>query len=233
MDAATEAQMQRDMEAFYRTHPQRIPMVSGDPAATFTLSGFSFDADGNSGTPVDTVQISVGETVEWVRSDGSHSTTNGTGSGDPQAGSLFDVMMPPTNSFSFTFTTAGTFPFFCRPHEGFGMRGYVVVAEVTDLTPIDARADRHGFVGGPSPNPTSNRTSFRFALREAGHVRVEVYDARGRQVAVAVDRQVGAGTYLAAWNGNTAAGAPAPAGVYYMKLQAPGIVDRAQVTVVR
>ncbi len=54
------------------------------------------------------------------------------------------------------------------------MRGFVVVAEVSDVTPIDARADRRGFVGDPSPNPTSERTSFRFAMRETGNVRVEV-----------------------------------------------------------
>lgn len=233
MDAASEAQMQRDTEEFYRTHPERIPVAAGVPAATFRLSGTQFDADGNAGTVVDTARIFVGETVEWVRVSGSHTATSGTGHTDPQAGALFDVAMPPTVSFAHTYTTAGTFPFFCRPHETFGMRGFVVVAEVTDVTPIDARADRRGFVGGPSPNPTSERTSFRFALREAGHVRVEVYDARGRQVAVAVDRQIGAGTYLAAWNGKTAAGSPAPAGVYYMKLQAPGVQDRAQVTVVR
>jgi len=233
MDAATEAKMKRDMEEFYRTHSQRIPVAAGVAAASFNLTGFRFDADNNAGTIVDTATIFVGETVEWKLLGGLHTTTSGTGALDPQAGALFDVMMPPTNSFTFTYTTAGTFPFFCRPHEGFGMLGVVVVSEVTDVTPIDARADRRGFVGGPSPNPTSERTSFRFAMRESGNVRVEVYDARGRRVAVAVDRQITAGTYVAAWNGKTAAGSPAPAGVYYLKLHALGIADRAQVTVLR
>jgi len=233
MDAATEATMQRDMEEFYRTHPERIPVAAGVPAATFRLTGFVFDADGNVGTPVDTAKIFVGETVEWRLVSGLHTTTSGTGGTDPQAGALFDVMMPPTSSFTFTYTAAGSFPFFCRPHDAFGMRGVVAVSEVTDVTPIDARADRRGFVGGPSPNPTAGRTSFRFAMRETGDVRVVVYDARGRRVAVVVDRRIAAGTYVAAWNGKAAAGSPVPAGVYYLKLQAPGIADRAPVTVVR
>ncbi len=48
-----------------------------------------------------------------------------------------------------------------------------------------------------------------------------------------VDREIAAGTYVAAWNGKTVSGSPVPAGAYYLRLQAPGIADRAQVTVVR
>jgi plastocyanin len=233
MDAAGLARMKSEMEEFYRHHPQRIPPVAGGPAATFTLSSFRFDADGSSSTPIDTARIFVGETVQWTLVSGFHSTTSGTGSTDPQVGALFDVSMPPTNSFTFTYTSAGTFPFFCRPHEGFNMRGVVVVSQATDVTPIDARADRRGFVGGPSPNPTTERTSFRFALREAGTVRIEVFDARGRRVAVVLDRDMSAGTYVAAWNGRSSDGAPVPAGVYYLKMRSEGGTDRAQVTVVR
>jgi plastocyanin len=79
--------------------------------------------------------INVGDTVQWIRSSGSHTVTNGTGSADPEAGSLFDAPLNATNpTVTYTFTTAGDFDYFCRPHEGFGMTGIVHVLLVPPAT---------------------------------------------------------------------------------------------------
>jgi len=75
-----------------------------------------------------TVVINAGDTVRWTNTSGFfHTVTSGTGSSDPAVGALFDQSLPAGAVFEFTFTTPGTFPYFCRPHEFSGMEGTVVV----------------------------------------------------------------------------------------------------------
>jgi plastocyanin len=80
----------------------------------------------------DELTIHVGDTVEWHWSSLSHTVTSGTGAADPEAGELFDE---PLNAaaplVSYTFTTVGDVPYFCRPHEGMGMGGIIHVLEST------------------------------------------------------------------------------------------------------
>lgn len=92
------------------------------PAATFTVT-----QTGTSFAPND-LSINVGDTVEWVWTGGFHTVTNGTGAADPGAGTLFDATLS-SGSFSYTFTSIGDVPYFCRPHESLGMTGIVRVTD--------------------------------------------------------------------------------------------------------
>ena len=76
-----------------------------------------------SGTAVTTIH--VGDTVQWIWSTGPHSTTSGTcsGGGPGYAATSCDAdskwesgIRTPPNTFSQTFTTAGTFKYFCDVH---------------------------------------------------------------------------------------------------------------------
>ena len=69
------------------------------------------------------------------------------------------------------------------------------------------------------PNPFGSETLIRYSLSSAGAVRLRVYDVQGREVARLVDRLESAGSHQARWNGLTRRGQPAPAGVYYYKLE--------------
>jgi plastocyanin len=63
------------------------------------------------------VTIHVGDTVKWVWQSNQHSTTSGTCAGSCTANGMWDsgeFFAPHT--FSFTFTSAGTFPYFCTVH---------------------------------------------------------------------------------------------------------------------
>jgi plastocyanin len=72
--------------------------------------------------------ISVGDTVVWIWINDSHTVTSGTGAVDPQAGVLWNEFLDVANqSFEREFPTDGVFPFFCIPHEGFGMTGSITV----------------------------------------------------------------------------------------------------------
>jgi hypothetical protein len=81
------------------------------------------------------VTINVGDTVEWVWVGSGHSTTSGT-PGNPDGIWDSGVHNAPF-TFSFTFTTPGTFNYFCSPHGACcGMIGSVTVNQQIDTVTI-------------------------------------------------------------------------------------------------
>jgi hypothetical protein len=70
------------------------------------------------------------------------------------------------------------------------------------------------------PNPFNPTTEIQFGLPRAGHVVVAVYDIRGSEVVVLVDRQISAGTFHVTWNGQDNNGRPVSTGVYFYRLVA-------------
>lgn len=63
------------------------------------------------------------------------------------------------------------------------------------------------------PNPFNPPTHFRYALPEAGRLRLSVYDVLGREVSRVVDEQQAPGTYTVMWDAHTMA-----SGVYFYRL---------------
>ena len=86
--------------------------VDAAETTTVDISGFAFQPG--------TVTIQVGDTVTWTNSDAVAHTA--TSVDDPE---LFDGEMEPGESFSYTFTEAGTFDYTCEFHPT--MEGTVVV----------------------------------------------------------------------------------------------------------
>jgi hypothetical protein len=79
------------------------------------------------------------------------------------------------------------------------------------------------FLGGaPNPFRSGGTTSLRFTLAQAADVRLEVYDAAGRRVAVVLDRRLPAGPGAAAWDGADESGRQVGPGVYFYRLSALG-----------
>ena len=67
------------------------------------------------------INVKVGGTVTWTNKDTqAHTVVSGTGSSDPNKGKVFDsgltTLIQPGKTFSHTFTTAGTIPYFCEIH---------------------------------------------------------------------------------------------------------------------
>jgi PKD repeat protein len=117
--------------------PAPTPTPTPGSAVRIVTVGGSDDQyiDSQSGTH--NTSIHVGDTVKWVWIGNMHSTTAGT---CPQGGICYDdcgvncnpsglwdsgLQVPPT-TFSRTFTSAGTFKYFCMKH-GYMMTGTVVV----------------------------------------------------------------------------------------------------------
>ena len=88
-----------------------------------------------------------------------------------------------------------------------GVDGPVLTTRRLELLPV-------------APNPAYVAASFRFRLAEAALVRLNVYDARGRQVADLAGRHFPAGESAVEWN----AGA-VPRGTYWVRIEANGVAD--------
>jgi plastocyanin len=75
------------------------------------------------------VTIAVGDSVTWRwGGNHAHTVTQGTTpdpSEDPSR--LFDSPSMTTGTFGYRFTSAGTVPYFCRPHFAIGMKGTITV----------------------------------------------------------------------------------------------------------
>jgi plastocyanin len=103
-------------------------MVQVAPGGDFSFSPFS-------------VSINAGDTVQWVWKSKAmpHSVTSGSGG---VSNGLFDSGIHQSNTFTFshTFPTAGTFPYFCSVHFT-AMKGTVTVAAASSkLSNISTRA---------------------------------------------------------------------------------------------
>ncbi|HTP80183.1 MAG TPA: FlgD immunoglobulin-like domain containing protein [Bacteroidota bacterium] len=83
------------------------------------------------------------------------------------------------------------------------------------------------------PNPFNPSTTLEYTLRDAGHVRLSVYDEEGKQVAVLVDREESAGDFHAVWDGKLSGGAAASSGVYYARLVQSGNVSTRKMVLLK
>lgn len=108
-------------------------------ASVFTVTV----GDGGTRFTPDTVIIPAGSTVRWVWAASGHTVTSGT-PGNPD--DLFcspddqNCSANPTSAagsvYEHTFTFAGEYPYYCRPHGAFGMTGTVIVTDIANPTTL-------------------------------------------------------------------------------------------------
>jgi len=72
------------------------------------------------------------------------------------------------------------------------------------------------------PNPARGGAFVHYHVAEAGPVELAVFDLLGRQVALLANGPMPAGRHEARWDGRGSNGAPAPAGVYLLRIRAGG-----------
>lgn len=86
----------------------------------------------------------------------------------------------------------------------------------------------------PFPSPSRGPTTVWFELRTPAIVSAAIYSADGRLVrALARNAALAAGRHRLAWDGQDAAGRPAPTGVYFARLQEAGRAAAARIILVR
>jgi plastocyanin len=86
-----------------------------------------------------TVEVATGGTIKWTNTDSeSHTATSADGAFD-------SGILAPGGTFSHTFDTAGTYPFFCAIHPE--MQGTIEVSDAAAASPAPAAAS------SPQPSP--------------------------------------------------------------------------------
>ena len=78
------------------------------------------------------------------------------------------------------------------------------------------------------PNPFNPETTIRYALPEATHVELVIYDVLGREIVTFIDGHESAGIYTVHFNSGNL-----PSGVYYYRFSAGGTVETRKMIVVR
>jgi hypothetical protein len=84
-----------------------------------------------------------------------------------------------------------------------------------------------------TPNPFLSSTRIVFSMTEAGRVRLQVFDAKGRLVRVLADEVRQANRYVEAWDSRDDNGRQVPAGTYFYSLEAPGWTASKKMTLAR
>lgn len=78
------------------------------------------------------------------------------------------------------------------------------------------------------PNPFNPTTRIDYKLSEAGHVRLNVFNALGQVVETLVDAKQNAGNHFVEWNGSTH-----PSGAYFYQLQVDGMMMNRRMILLR
>ena len=68
------------------------------------------------------------------------------------------------------------------------------------------------------PNPFNPETTIRFALKEGGHVKLEIYNIMGRKVCTLVDNYLEPGVHEVLFNGFDRFGGELASGLYFYRL---------------
>ena len=93
------------------------------------------------------------------------------------------------------------------------------ITGITGVEPLSTSAPRALTLEPVQPNPTRDVARIAFGLPAASHVRLQVLDLMGREVATLADETIPAGSYAMRWDGRSG-GRPVPTGMYFVRLQA-------------
>jgi len=103
----------------------------------------------------------------------------------------------------------------------------------TETSGVGASEGRTQLLLGTVPTLCADGVRVQFALPEAGHVDLGVFDATGRRVTRLTNGWTTAGTHLLEWNRTLGDGAAAPDGVYFVRLRSSGVTQVQRIILTR
>lgn len=172
-------------------------------AARFTvdIQNFAFVPAGR--------HITVGDSITWTNLDiATHTSTSDNGVWN--SGNLLQ-----NQSFTFRFTSVGTFPYHCAIHTT--MHDTIFVSQQTGIgdqqpaTPSDFELSQN------YPNPFNAQTTIKYNLPQSGHVTVDIYDMLGQRISSLADGVQSAGAHEYTWNAPNQA-----SGVFFYRVSVDG-----------
>lgn len=157
--------------------------------------------------------IAFGDSVTWTNNT---SSTTHTSTSDALVWDSGDIN--PGNSFSFHFTSNGSFPYHCKIHTT--MHGTIVVlsSDVKDETGNRDNPYEFDLVQN-YPNPFNQSTKIDFVLKESGMTTLMIYDLLGRKVKTLVEEELSSGYKSVFWDGKNNSGENVSSGVYFYRLK--------------
>jgi hypothetical protein len=78
------------------------------------------------------------------------------------------------------------------------------------------------------PNPFNPSTNIKFALTKSGLVKLEIFDALGKEMAVLVNEKLNAGTYSVDWNA-----LQNPSGVYFYRIETDNYTNTKRMLLIK
>lgn len=222
---STSAGWPRPAGAGWFESPPIMESTSGPPYYWMTLAG-SRDGSGYAWT-----NLGV-EVPGWPRALGGRATV-APASGDLDGDGLLEVAYLTESPSQLVVLDLGA-PVYrptWMPRSWWPMVGYNPERQsclacgtdaVVSVPSADPALPRTARLDPPAPNPARGAVTLRFALPAAAAARLVIHDVQGRRVREVLRRELPAGTHEAAWDGRDAGGAPAAAGVYFVRLQVAG-----------
>ncbi len=156
-------------------------------------------------------RIHIGDMITWRNRDvAQHSATSDSGVWD-------SGLLARGQTFSYTFTTSGAYPYHCSLHTS--MKDTIFVATPTgvdesNLTPAKFELAQN------YPNPFNAQTTIQYNVPIGSHVSLEIYNILGQNVASLVDDFRSAGRYQTIWNASNV-----PSGIYFYRIHAGALTE--------
>jgi hypothetical protein len=124
-------------------------------------------------------------------------------------------------------------PWFSLPYNGVTEPDVRTAGITTGVAGARSGSPSLLILGRAAPNPFGSSTTLSYALPEAGHVRLAVYNVAGREVAVVSEGETEAGLHAVRWDGRGVDGRDAPAGVYFARLTFAGREETRKIVLTR
>ena len=114
-----------------------------------------------------------------------------------------------------------------------GFSNVALIDLMRGITAVEEDTAPKLVIGAPYPSPTSGAAQLSLTLSRPGPLSADVYDVRGRRVRTLHAGALPAGPHVLRWDGATEGGAPAAAGVYWIRVSAEGTNQNKKLIVVR
>ena len=174
------------------------------------------------------INVTVGDTVKWTRTSGSHTTTcdgsNGTTrpSGAAPWNADLDAGSP---TFTYVIRVAGTYHYVCEPHAP-DMAGNInaVASSISQLTELVNSYE----LAQNFPNPFNPTTNIKFSIPTSSKVVLTIYNSMGKEVESLVNEKLNQGSYQVDWNAVNFS-----SGIYYYKIQTDGFIQTRKMLLIK
>jgi len=137
------------------------------------------------------------------------------------AGHYEQLQMVNTNGFSETLSDLGTYHYYVEAvyAQGVSAGSAPVSFEYPYMGNDDPVVPMVTALYQNYPNPFNPETTFNFSLKEAGKVRLDIYNLRGQLVRCLVNGNLNRGIHNLVWNGKDTNGRSVGSGVYLYRLE--------------